>query len=128
MLKIILWFLIGACALVPSWYGWLFYVGKDARKVDGANIFVTVYETPTQCDIRTGLYAARHPLPCGGVPSYIRNDLKLAVGATFFVSDLGNNGAEIAGLNSALEAAGYRSVGSRRIAFITEPERPAKSQ
>lgn len=125
MRKNILAFVIGACALGLSWYGWLFYVSRDARKIDAANVFVTFNATPAQCELRTGLYAARHALPCGDVPSYIRNDLKLAVGATFFVSDLGNNGPEIASLNSALEAAGYRSVGSRRIAFITKPEPPA---
>jgi hypothetical protein len=128
MRKIILAFVIGACGLGLSWYGWLFYISRDARKIDAANVFVTFNATPAQCEIRKGLYAARHALPCGGVPSYICNDLKLPVGATFAIFDLGNNGREIASLNSALEAAGYRSVGGRRIAFITEPERPANSR
>jgi hypothetical protein len=127
MRKIILAVLIGACTLVLSWYGWLFYVGRDARKVDGANVFVTFHGAPTQCDVRTGLSAARHAVPCGDVPSYIREDLKLAAGATFAVFDLGNHGPEVASLKSALESAGYHSVGGRRIDFITEPERPARS-
>jgi len=127
MHKIIL-VLIGACVLGLVWYGWLFYIPKDARKSDGANVFVTFSGTPTQCEIRMDGSAAWRALPCANVLSYFREDLKLAAGATFFVSDLGIHGPEIASVNSALEAAGYRSVGSRRIAFITEPERPANSR
>jgi hypothetical protein len=128
MRKIILWIVTGACVPVLAWYGWLFYISRDARNFDSANVFVTFNGTPAQCEIRTGLYAARHALPCGDVPSYIRDDLKLAVGATFAVSDLGNNGPEIASIKSVLGAAGYRSVGTIRIAFITMPERPANSR
>ena len=128
MRKIILWLVIGVCVSVLAWYGWLFYISRDVRKIDAANVFVTFNSAPAQCEIRIGLYAARHALPCGGVPSYIRNDLKLPVGATFAVFDLGNNGAEIASLTSNLVAAGYRSVGRRRIAFFTKPEPPADNR
>jgi hypothetical protein len=128
MRKIAFGILIGACALVLCWYGWLFYVGRDARKVDGANLFVTFHSAPTQCDVRTGLYAVQHALPCEDVPSYIREDLKLAAGATFAVFDLGKHGPDVAALKAALESAGYHSVDGRRIDFITEPERPARAQ
>lgn len=122
---------IAICICVPAvaWYGWLYYISRDARRIDGANVFVTFYIAPSQCDVRAGLYAARHALRCGDVPSYIRDDLKLPVGATFAVSDLGStHNTDIATLKSALKAAGYVSVGGWRVAFITEPERPAKSQ
>src|SRR5476649_1655815 len=104
MRKIFLAVLIGACALVLSWYAWLFYISKDARKVDNANVFVTFHSTPMQCDIRIGVSGARHELACGDVAPYIRADLKLVTGATYVVWDLGNHSPEIATLNSALEA------------------------
>jgi hypothetical protein len=123
--KIVFAVLIGVCVLGLAWYGWLFYISRDAREFDNANVFVTFHGPPAQCEIRMGLYAARHALPCEDMPSYVRDNLKLAVGATFAISDLGNNGPEIAFLTSKLEAAGYRSVGTIRIAFITMPEPPA---
>jgi hypothetical protein len=125
MRKIILWIIITACALELAWQGWLFYISKDARKFDSAKVFVTLHGVPAQCEIRMGLYGAQRALPCGDVSSYVRDDLKLPVGATFGISDLGNtHSAEIASLNSALITAGYRSVGSIKT-FITEPEFPA---
>jgi hypothetical protein len=128
MRKTIFALLIGACVLGLAWYGWMFYISKAARKFDSANFFVTFHVKSTQCDVRTGSSGARHELPCGDVPSYIRNNLKLPIGATFGISDLGNtHDAEIAVLTSNLAAAGYRSVGTIR-AFITEPERPANSR
>jgi hypothetical protein len=120
--KIFLGIVISACVLGITWYGWLFYISKGARKFDSANVFVTFHVKSTQCNVRKGLYATRHELPCEDVPSYVRDGLKLPVGATFAVSDLGNtHGLEIAALISVLEASGYRSVGSIR-AFILEPE------
>jgi hypothetical protein len=128
MRKIILAVLISACVLGFASYGWLFYISRDARKFDAANIFVTFHSALGQCEIRTGAAGPRHALPCGKVESYIRDDLRLPLGATFAVSDLGNNGPEIASLAANLKAAGYRSVRRIKIAFITEPERPAKSR
>jgi hypothetical protein len=124
MRKVFLGIVIGACILGLAYYAWLFYISRDARKLDSVKVFVTFHSTPAQCEIRMGVAAARHALPCGEVQSYIRDDLKLPVGATFAMIDLGNSGAEIASLNSALEAAGYRSAGTIK-AFITEPEPPA---
>ena len=122
MRKTILTVLIGACVLGLAWYGWLFYVSRDAREFDSANIVVTFHSEPARCEVRRGVSAARHALPCGDVPSYVRDDLRVPVGATFLVSDLGNtHGPEISALISNLEAVGYRSVGTIR-AFITEPE------
>lgn len=110
MRKIFLGTIITACALELAWQGWLSYISRDSRKFDSAKVFVTLHGVPAQCEIRMGLYGAQRALPCGDVPSYVRDDLKLPIGATFAVSDLGNtHGAEIASLNSPLKTAGYRS-------------------
>jgi hypothetical protein len=125
MRKVFLGIIVTACALELAWQGWLLYISKDARKFDSAKVFVTLHGVPAQCEIRMGLYGAQRALPCGDVPSYVRDDLKLPVGVTFGISDFGNtHSAEIASLNSALKTAGYRSVGSIK-SFITEPEPPA---
>jgi hypothetical protein len=118
------WILVVAvCVCVPivAWYGWSFHVSKGARKIDRAMVFVTFHAQSTRCDVRTGVSGARNTLPCEDAASYIRDVLKEPVGATFAAIDLGNSGAAIASLNSALEAAGYRSVGTIR-AFVSEPE------
>jgi hypothetical protein len=126
MRKIVLGIVIGACVLGLAWYGWLFYISKDARKFDSANVFVTFHDTPTQCGLTLRGSSVEQPVLCGDVGSYIHDQLRLAAGATFGASDMGNtHGPEIAALASQLESAGYRSVGTIRISFITEPEPPA---
>src|ERR1700736_3399279 len=91
--------LIGALVLGVTWYGWLYYVSRDARKFDSAEVFVTFHGSPTLCGVTARGQTVQHPLPCGDVQSYLRNNLKLVTGATFGASDMGNtHGSEIASL------------------------------
>lgn len=67
------------CAPIVAWYGWSFYVSKDARKIDRAMVFVTFHAQSTRCDVRTGVSGARNRLPCDEAASYIRDALKAPV-------------------------------------------------
>ena len=122
MRKIVVVILIGGAILGLTAYGWLHYISRDARKWDSAQVTVT-YRSAAACAVARRGSVDKHAMPCGGVPDYFRDQLKLPAGAKYLIYDMGDSDkAGVKDLRLVLDQKGYVAVGVLS-AVIQEPGR-----
>lgn len=70
-------------------YAWLSYFSPVGKAINRASAMVTVSESGVGCTVKRSRFDTAREVPCREVGSYLRDNLKLAEGATVGITALG---------------------------------------